>query len=87
MTTPQILINPRMKWACPPTEQTRLKFVDGQVSQWPKLPQEGDVLTLPFILCPHTLEPVPVRVVQIQKMQDSVGHLLAVVVMRADQTH
>lgn len=84
---PDLLINPRMKWACPPSEQGRLKFVEGRTDDWPPLPKEGDVLTLPFIQDPLTGQPVAVRVLQIQTLRDQQGHILAVVVARADPHH
>lgn len=84
---PELLINPRMMWACPATEQTRLHFVEGQGKDWPTLPHEGDVLTLPFIQDPVTKNPVPIRVIQIQKRSDQIGHVMVVAVVRADQGH
>lgn len=88
MTKAEILINPRMAWACPPSEQTRLKFVDGHGADWPTAPPpQGAVLTLPFIQDPATGLPVLVRVLHLQTHQESTGHVLVVVVARADQTH
>ena len=87
MTTPNILINPRTMWGCPAEEQTRLHFVEGKGKDWPALPHEGDVLTLPFIQDPQSRQPIPVRVLQIQQRQDQAGHILVVVVARADQDH
>lgn len=87
MNAPSVLINPQVKWACPVGEQTRLKFLDGHGADWPSLPHEGDVLTLPFICDPLTEAPVPVRVVQIQKRLETWGHLMVIVVMRADKDH
>ena len=84
---PELLINPRMAWACPPSEQGRLKFIEGHGADLPTLPHEGDVLRLPFMCDPSTGEPVPVRVVQIQKRQQTWGHLMVIVVMRADMGH
>ena len=87
MTTPNILINPRVMWGCLPQDQTRLHFVEGAGKKVPTLPHEGEVITLPFIQDPQTRQPVPVRVVEIQTRTDQIGHILVVVVARADQDH
>ena len=81
---PNILINPRLMWACAAGEQTRLKLIEG-TGIHPKLPKVNDIVTLPFIVDPETNEPTAVRVLDIQERMDSAGHLLVAVVTRADQ--
>lgn len=81
----EVLINPRVMWACVPAEQTWLHFVEGPKN--PTLPREGEVLMYPFIQDPHSRQPVPVRILEIQRRQDATGDLLVVVVGRTDQAH
>lgn len=83
----ELLINPHVKWATTASEAGRLKFLDGHGDKWPKLPHEGDVLTLPFIVDPLTGNPVPVRVVLLKKSRHIWGHQIVVVVMRSGQNH
>lgn len=84
---PQLLINPRVKWACLASDAAKLHFVEGHAGKPPKLPHENDVLTLPFILDALTGQPVPVRVVEIQTHRDQVGHIQVVVVTPASAGH
>lgn len=79
---PIVLNNPVVKWAVHPADQGRIEYIDGMPETWPKLPHEGDVLTLPFLVDPQTRQPVPVRVVQIVPMTHLTPHVLAIQVSR-----
>lgn len=80
---PEILLNPVVKWAVHPADQGRIAYIDGPKPA-EKLPEEGAVITRPFLVDPNTRHPVPVRVVQVLKLweADRQGHTLAVVVTR-----
>lgn len=80
---PKLWINPRTMWACSPGEQTRMKYIEGMGIP-AKLPEMDDIVTVPFIVDPETLEPIPVRVIEIQERMGPTGHILVVVVSRAD---
>lgn len=84
MTT---LINPHVRWAMLPSERSSLEYIEGVWDPSDTLPYEGDVITRPFLVDPQTRQPVPVRVVQIQEILETQGHILAVVVTRADRNH
>ena len=85
--TPEVLINPKMQWACVASDVAKLKFIEGMGHDWPTLPYENQVLLLPFIVSPDSLQPVPVVVVEMQKRWGTTGHVMVVVVAVADQQH
>lgn len=77
-----VLINPVVKWAVHPADQGRIAYIEGMLDAWPKLPYEGDILTLPFLVDPQTRQPVPVRVAQLVHMTNETPHVVAIVVTR-----
>jgi hypothetical protein len=83
MNEPEILINPMVAWAVHPAHLGTIEYVPGDMSPQ-KLPSENEVITRPFLVDPRSRQPVPVRVVQIQRRWDHLGlrHILAVVVAR-----
>lgn len=84
---PEVLINPEMRWACVASDIAKLKFIEGMGQHWPTLPKVNEVLRLPFIVSPETLQPVPVVVVEIHKQWGTTGHVMTVVVAAADLQH
>ena len=84
---PEILINPEMRWACVASDIAKLKFIEGMGQDWPMLPKVNEVLQLPFIVSPETLQPVPVVVAEIHKQWGTTGHVMVVVVAVANQRH
>lgn len=85
--TPEVLINPEIRWACVASDIAKLKFIDGMGAAWPALPEINAVLTLPFIVNPETQQPEPVVVVEIHKQWGTKGHVMVVVVAVAGQRH
>jgi len=85
---PEVLVNPVVRWAIAAGDTAPLRYVDGVSGEPVALPYVGDVITHPRFVDPETNQPVPVRVLQIQRSWDpSVPrHTLAVVVTR-DQPH
>lgn len=77
-----VLINPRVRWAVHPADQGRITQIDGQGNVPVTLPQEGDVITLDYLVDPQTRRPVPVRVVEIRTLWKEDHHVLAIVVSR-----
>lgn len=70
-----------VRWAVHPADLGRLRQIDG-LWDGHTLPHENEVITRPFLVDPTTLQPVPVRVVQIVEMLDRQPPTLAVVVTR-----
>lgn len=85
--TPEILINPELRWACVTNDIAKLKFLDGMGHAWPTLPEVNSVLTVPFIVNPATQLPEPVVVVEIRKTWETTKHVMVVVVAVANQKH
>ncbi len=82
----ELLINPMTKWAIIAEEQGSINYIEG-MKHTESLPYVNDIITRPFLVHPETKKPVPVRVVDIQKTSYEDGHLLVVVVTRADRKH
>lgn len=80
-----LLINPHVKWATHPADQGNIRFIEGLQDESHTLPREGEIITRPFLVDPQSMQPVPVRVVEIQEILETQGHILAVVVTRADR--
>lgn len=53
---PNLLINPTVKWAVHPGDQGRITYIDGPKPA-EKVPDEGAVITRPFLVDPHTRQP------------------------------
>lgn len=83
METPELLINPVVRWATHPADQGRVLYIDG-IAGPQTLPSEGEVITRPFLVDPVTRIPVPVRVTEIRKLWDEErpGHTMVVITTR-----
>lgn len=77
---PNMLINPVVRWAVHPGHVGTIEQIDGMPPI--PLPEEGAVLTVPFLVDPVSKQPVAIRVVQIQNRWDGQRHTLVVVVAR-----
>lgn len=73
-----MLINPVVRWAVHPADQSRIAYIDGMPPD--KLPDVNSVITRPFLVHPTTRQPVPVRVMEIQTHWDGQRHILVPVV-------
>lgn len=80
-TTPNLLINPAVRWAVHPADQGRIEYIDGLWSGH-TVPKEGEVITRPFLVDPVSKAEVPVRVVQVLELPQHQPPVLAVVVTR-----
>lgn len=80
---PPILNNPVVMWAVHPADQGRIDYIDGMTDAWPKLPQPGDHLTVPFLVDPASREPVAVVVTEVRPVRHQGKDVLAVLVTRS----
>lgn len=78
MNSPQLLINPVVRWATEPQDAARVQYLDGHPPV--TLPYENQVVTTSFLVDPVTQRPVPVRVVRIETHWSGSHHTLVVVV-------
>jgi len=80
---PIVYINPLIRWAVHPADTGRIAYIEG-IAGPQVLPVENEVIVRPFLVDPLTRQPVPVRVVEVQKRWDSSrnGDNLVVVVAR-----
>lgn len=79
----RILRNPRMKWAIEPGHQGSLLHIDGIAGTQTRVPEIGEVLTLPFLVDPDTRLPMPVRVTRIEYQELPTHTLVIPVIVRA----
>lgn len=80
---PTLLENPQVMWAVHPADLSRIHFIEGMQDAWPKLPQVGDTLTVPFLVDPISRKPIPVLVSEIRPLRYQGKDVLAVMVTRA----
>jgi hypothetical protein len=75
-----------VKWAVRPWDDRRILYIDELCDVSSMLPSEGDIISRPFLVDPETLEPVPVRVIEIIDHPKMHSHVV-VVVAPADEYH
>lgn len=82
MNSPNIWINPHWDWAVEKGHEHTIRYVQGMTQGPQPLPEEGETLTRPFLVCAQSGLPVPVRVLRIVPIQTPTYTHLAVVVAR-----
>lgn len=79
----KILLNPVMRWAMEPGLCDGIRYLDGVASGPQRIPFEGEVLTLPFIVDAATSTPMPVRITRIEYQQEPTRTIVIAVVVPA----
>ncbi len=75
-----------VKWAVRPWDDRKILYIDELCDLSSMLPNEGDIISRPFLVDPKTLEPILVRVVEIFEHPEMHSHVV-VVVAPADEYH
>ncbi len=80
------LIDPVVRWGIEPAHAGSLEYL-GELDEPKKgrVPYEGEVLTLSFLVDPATRQPTPVRVTRIEYLWQTDHHVVVPVVVRATQ--
>lgn len=74
----------RLNWGIESAYAGQLEMLTGMQQHWPKQrPNEGDVLTLPFIVDPVSRQPVPVQVTRVIGWTERVPPLVTIVLAPA----
>jgi len=76
----RILVNPRLRWGVEPEHQRDVKYIEGIAGIAKRVPEVGEVLTLPFLVSPKTGQPMPVRVTRIE-YEDLSDHTVVIPVV------
>lgn len=79
----RLIRDPALRWAIEPAQAGALRYIDGVAGVATRVPEEGEVLTLPFIVDATTGKPVAVRVVRIEYMEEPKRTVIIPVVVPA----
>lgn len=81
----RVLRNPAVRWAVEPAHADSIRCLDADHPDRLRVPYEGDVLTLGFLVDPITGLPCRIRVVRIDYVEEPHRTVICPVVARAPQ--